>query len=838
MAQSRKGRSEKTMTDRRWLLVLVLVFATLRLCENHSLGASPSLGGVSPRGGQRGTEVTFTFSGGRLSDAKEVLFYSPGFEVKKLTAANDSSVQAVVKIAADCRLGEHAARVRTESGVSELRTFWVGALPVVAEKEPNSDFASPQKISMNTTVVGVVDYEDVDYYSVELKKGDRLSVEIEGMRLANTLFDPYVAILDSKRFELATSDDSPLLGQDGLCSIVAPADGTYLVQVRESAYQGNGACQYRLHVGSFPRPLAVVPAGGKAGEEIEVKFLGDPRGPFTQKVKLPAKVGEPFAVFAQDKEGISPSGLPFRVSDVGNAVEAEPNDSHDKATKAAFPLAYNGVIDKEGDVDWFRFTAKKGQTFDVRCHGRAVGSPLDPVVTLAYAGGAALVNSESNNRDCSFRITFPEDREYVIGVRDFLGKGGDTYSYRIEFTPVEPVATLSIPKVALYSQERQTVSVPKGGRMATLISVGRGNFGGEVTLGADKLPAGLTMNAENVAANLDVVPVVFEASPQAAVGGGLVELTARHADAKHPAIKSRFAQQVELITGGPGQSIYWTYQPDRAAIAVTEEAPFSVEIVEPKVPLVQGGSMHLKVVAKRKGNFNGAITVYPLFNPPGVSSASAVTVPANATEVLLPMNAAGNAQVRKWKTAVLAASDAGKGPVWTSSQLATIDVAAPFVVANVERGAVEQGKETDLLVKLTHLTPFEGKAKLRLMGLPFEVTTPEMEFTKDSKEVLFKITTKKTSPAGTHRNLFCQVLITRDNEPILANTGSSELRIDVPIVKTTPSPTPPPNPMVKTPPTPTPPAPPKRLTRLEKLRLEQEEREKEANKGGGTSPKK
>src|SRR5262245_41007449 len=123
------------------------------------------------------------------------------------------------------------------------------------------------------------------------------------------------------------------------------------------------------------------------------------------------------------------------------------------------------------------------------------------------------------------------------------------------------------------------------------------------------------------------------------------------------------------------------------------------------------------------------------------------------------------------------------------------------------------------------------------MGLPFEVTAPEIEFTRDSKEILFEITTDKTSPAGLHRNLFCQVLITRDNEPILASTGYSELRIDVPIVKAT-TPPPPPEPMVKTPPPPTPPTPPKRLTRLEKLRLEQEEREKEASKGGGETPKK
>src|SRR5204863_169844 len=99
----------------------------------------------------------------------------------------------------------------------------------------------------------------------ELKKGQRLSVEIEAMRLVNTFFDPYIAILDSKRFELAASDDSPLNKQDGLCSIVAPADGTYIVQVRESAFGGNGACQYRLHVGSPLDSVMVIYNAAGAG---------------------------------------------------------------------------------------------------------------------------------------------------------------------------------------------------------------------------------------------------------------------------------------------------------------------------------------------------------------------------------------------------------------------------------------------------------------------------------------------------------------------------------------------------------------------------------------------
>src|SRR5262249_58536393 len=101
--------------------------------------------------------------------------------------------------------------------------------------------AAAQKVALNVTINGVVDSEDVDYFAFEAKKGQRVSAEIEGMRLANTFFDPHVAILDAKRFELAATDDSPLLGQDAACSVVIPADGTYYVQVRERAYRGHRA---------------------------------------------------------------------------------------------------------------------------------------------------------------------------------------------------------------------------------------------------------------------------------------------------------------------------------------------------------------------------------------------------------------------------------------------------------------------------------------------------------------------------------------------------------------------------------------------------------------------
>jgi hypothetical protein len=813
---------------------LLSVVVSLCLCGSDSFAASPVLNGIAPRGVQRGTEAVLLLNGARLSDAKDLFLYQTGVTVTKLEVVNDNQLKVSLKVAPDAALGEYLARVRTASGITELRTFWVGALPIVDEKEPNNDLATAQKVALNITIHGTVENEDVDYYAFEAKKGQRVSAEIEAMRLGTTMFDPYLAILDSKRFELATADDTPLLGQDACCSVIIPADGTYYVQVRESAYGGNGACQYRLHLGNFPRPTAVTPAGGKPGEEIEVTFLGDPTGPIKQKVKLPTTVPPGrFGLFAQDTGGISPSPVPFRLSDLPNVIESEGNINHATATKAGeLPLALNGVIAKEKEVDHYGVTAKKGQVFDVHCYARRLGSPLDSVMTIsALNGGAIIANDDAIGPDSYFRWTVPADGEYVLTVTDHLGKGGVNYFYRVEFTAVRPKLSVTLPKVDLfgYSQDRQTLTVPRGNRMATMVVANRVDIGGDLTLGADGLPAGIALSADTMPAGLNAVPVVLEATPEAPVAGTLGQLTASLADPKTP-LKGGFEQSIILV-GVPNQGVYWKQEVDRAAVAVGEEVPFKVSIVEPKAPMVQNGSMNLKIVAERKNGFKGAITIYPLFNPPGVGSAASAVIPEGANETVLPMNAAPNAQARKWKTAVIATAECGKGPVWVSSQLATFEVAAPFVAFTMERSAGEQGKPTEMFCKISHTTPFEGSATVKLVGLPPKVTAPDVQMTKETKEIAFKLAVDPTSPPGQHNNVFCQVFVTHLGETVLHNVGGTQLRIDVPIP---PKPNEVAKPMVTVPPPMVKPTDPpvKRLTRLEQLRKEQEEREKAQQAGG------
>src|SRR5438105_6041675 len=100
-------------------------------------------------------------------------------------------------------------------------------------------------------------------------------------------------------------------------------------------------------------------------------------------------------------------------------------------------------------------------------------------------------------------------------VADQLGAGGSEYVYRVEVTPVQPKLLVTIPPVANNSQERQTIVVPKGNRFATLVRATRSDFGGELKMEAPDLPAGVKLSVENMAANLDVVPVVFEAAADA-----------------------------------------------------------------------------------------------------------------------------------------------------------------------------------------------------------------------------------------------------------------------------------------------------------------------------------
>lgn len=785
-----------------------------------AVAADPSLTMILPRGVQRGSEVELSFRGSRLGDAREVFFYDSGIEVVKVEPAEDGkSVKVTVNVAPDCRLGEHMAQLRCDTGVSEFRTVWIGALPETAEQEPNNDFETPQPIPLGTTVTGKVTTEDVDYFIVEANEGQRINVEVEGLRLGTAFgspFDPYIAILDQDRFELAAADDTPLVHQDGVASIVAPETGRYVVMIRDSSYRGDGNGYYRLHVGEFPRPLAVYPAGGPAGEETEVTLIGDPAGPFTQKVTPPEDPAAKFEFIPEQDGKIAPSKNPFRVSPFGNVLEVEPNNNAANATPGPeAPIAFNGVLSEEDDIDYFRFKATKGQKLRIECYARRLRTPVDPVMAVMDAKGKSLESADdSGGPDPAIDFTVPEDGEYLISVRDHLQQGGPEYVYRVEITPQVATMNLSIPRVQLYRQTRQQIVVPRGGRFGTLVNATRRNFSGEVILEPDQLPEGVELIAEPMNSSLASMPVLFEAAADAPLGGFLVDLKGYKADDRN--ISGRFSNTADLVRYR-NQEMLWTADVDRLPVAVVERLPYSIEIVEPKVPLVRDGSMNLKIVAKRDEEFTKPIKVEFPFRPPGVGTLPSVEIPEGKSEVVYPLNANDKASIATWKVFAVGLADVG-GTAVNSSQLATLEVADNFLMMSAERAAVVQGESTEVFAEVEQKTPFEGKAKAELLGLPNNVTAEPVEITKESTEIRFQVETASDSPVGRHTGPFVQITITQDGEPIVHRAASVELRIDAP------PPEPKEEPEKKAEPDKPKEKKEKPLSRLEQLRLEAKER--------------
>ncbi len=758
------------------------IFATAAFAACAFAG-SPRLASVYPSAGQRGTEAEITCSGGALADAKGLLFSAPGIECTAVSAPEAGKFMAKVRIAPDAKLGEHWFRVVTASGVSDLRLFYVTPFPLVEKvrdkDKPNERLA----VALGTTVYGRTPGENQDVFEVDLKKGQRLGVEVIGARLqTQSIYDPHLTIAKADGTVIREIDDCAFSRQDPTTSFIAPEDGKYLLTVKDATNSGPGECHYLLNIGTFPRPLAAFPAGGHTDEDLKVRLIGDAAGPSECSVKLASKPTGRFDFFPEDGQP-APQPLALRVSTFPNVLETEPNEdiAHAVATDKALPLALNGIIEKAGDVDHFKIAAKKDETFDVKVFARRLRSPLDSVLTIwNMQGGQVAANDDDGHLDSGIRWKVPADGEFVIKLEDKLGRGGAEFVYRVEIDRVQPRFTTWLPEMVQNSnQERRAIVVPKGNRYATLVRIKRWDVGGDSIVEAVDLPAGVKPFAGPMDKSVDTIPMVFEAAADAASTAKFCSLNVKLTEPpKDTVVTSAVENDLDVAENGNQRSFY-SVKENKLPIAVTDEIPVKINLVQPKVPILRNGSMNLKITVERKGDFKGAIAIALIYAPPGIGSPGTVQIPEGKDEGTITISANGDAPVRKWKICVVGSADFGKGAVWMSTGLAELEIVEPFVTGGLTRNFIDQGDEAAMTLKLDQKIPFEGKARLVLLGLPQGVTAAEREITKDDKDVKFSLKATPEAQTGQHKQLFVQFDLVKDGEP-LVNTfaGGGILRVD------------------------------------------------------------
>jgi len=794
---------------------------------------------VRPRIGQCGTSVEVRIQGISLGDPRGIVFYRPGIRAVEIRTSPEpphrrgfahggqisEEVRCTFEIDPDCPLGEHPFRLLTATELTCIGTFHVSPFPVMEEGETNNAYSNDSietatPVALNVTVCGHLgngSRPDRDLYRLTGKAGQRLSVEVESARIADqhygdSEFDLAMRILDESGRVIAANDDNPLHLQDPVASVKLPHDGAVFVEVRRSIFVPSETV-YCVHIGNHRRPLAAFPPGGPSGSRQTIRLLGDPLGESDEELQIPEARGT-FEFHGGDAQPQrAPTALKLRSSPFPNVLE---ESAAEVTGVSQYPVALNGIIDSVGDVDGYRFTARKGERRHVRVFAASLGSPIDPLIRIrpigpdGQPGPAELETDDSPVTDhdifgTSFRgggglqeaidpsvIWEPKsDGEYVLEITDPSGAGGPTGVYRIEMEPPRVVVQTLLASGTFDWTESTRVTglaIPRGNRWTVDLSLPTGQWNAipcEYELIAHGLPQGVSFVSPLIKPGTSRWPIQFVAGTSASPGGAVITLEARPVD-PNQTVETRCQQNVPFINH-PGGSAWRTVRTDRYVMGVTDPAPFSIDIEQPSVALVRGGELTVPVRITRHNGFDGAVEFRCGSVPRSITTPPPTIIPAGQNEGVLQLGAESNAPLEALPLYVIGStirddiSDfLGAGHVRVSSALVNLSVSQPYVEFAAQPESIRRGERKRLTWTVRQHTPFTGEASVKLLGLPkgVRVIEPSPTFTTAAESVAFELEATDDALLGQVTGLICEVMIPTGDQQIVQRTGQGTLRID------------------------------------------------------------
>jgi hypothetical protein len=588
--------------------------------------------------------------------------------------------------------------------VSNPRTFVVGDRPESLEAEPNGNAAQANPLAVNAVVHGRIDPADVDCFAIEGEKGQRLLFDLEAERVDSRL-DATLRLFDPSGRELVECRDT--LGADPLLDVTLPSAGRYFLKVHDVTYSGSNDHAYRLTLTDGPHLDAVVPAVARASETSMFTLIGRNLGgepvpgltidgrPLERKtVTLTApSAADPDPDWptlgyvpsqAAPRRGFeyavdSPSGRSNPVFIAVGAdpvvVEREPNDDGAHAQEVTLPCDVSASFAATGDVDVFRFRAKKGETWVFDASAERLGSPADPTfvvqkvgdkgVTTDLVAGEDTADKGGQSRfftasaDASLRWSAPEDGTYQVAVSDLYGsqRGDVRLSYRLNVRPERPDFHLFV--LPEHPEKPDSLSVRAGGRTLAYVLAWRvDGFDGPIRVEAVDLPPGVTFEPVVIPAGQSLAPVVFEASDDARpflgtarlVGrgrfgdrkgelGGMAAAMLNGPDVSHEALGGSAVWPEVFNPQVPNQQFPAPARLTRGVVLKTVgPAPLTLTARPSRKVAVPGGVVALDLSVSRREGFAEAVAV-TLPNPlPGMGNPPApVSIPKGSDSGVLAL---------------------------------------------------------------------------------------------------------------------------------------------------------------------------------------------------------
>lgn len=734
--------------------------------------APPAVDRFEPAGGQRGTTVEFVARGQRLRGVQGVLCERPGLEVVSVIADKDDTCKVTLRIAADCPLGAHPLRLWGERGIANPRTFHVGTLAEIAETREGS---APQSLTLETTVNGNLRGEEVDRYRVRVASGTRVRCEVEAMRLGVSAVDLALRVRSPDGRELAEADDTAHGHKDPWLAFVAPSDGDYELVVHRAFADDQNQGGYRLHVGTFPRPTLARPCGGTPGSETALRGLGD--GEPLDFAALTEDHGDGFArCFPTSGTGTAPTPILLRVA---GPAESTPQPDGQGRVWLEVPGAVSLAVTQSDAPAKVWFKAKKGMDLDIRVLANALGSLLDPALTLQRGDGRFVAFDDDGGgvADAYLRLQVPDDGDYQLHVRDVLRGASPLHAFRLEITPRQRSVRS---KLVVQRRQDASLTVPRGGAMGGVLQVDDFDPDAGLALFARDLPPGVSATLGPLTRGLNLVPFLLTANADAPVSAALARfaLTAKTEPLERDA---GFAQALPLVMVRNDQPI-WSSTLRRLPVATCAPAPISLQLAEIPAPLVRGGPLGVAVrVTRSKGQdgkpLGGELRLRALWTPPGVG-AGQVTVAPNAEQIVLPLDANDNATLGAFPLAVIATGGPQQDPFEVASPFTAVTVDKPWLTAQANKARAAAGTRVELVLALRSERELPDGCVAKLTGLPRGASAAPLSFSKDSKELRFVIELAKDAAVGTHRGLRVELAVPHAGAQVAHRFAAGELRVD------------------------------------------------------------
>ena len=447
-----------------------------------------------------------------------------------------------VTIARNAEPGLRELRLSTAQGLSNPILFAVGQLPESSEKQSefrtllagmtlqDAGIESELSVTIPVTINGRIMPRparqqtaqftpgEADRYRFHARRGQNLIMTVSARELMPYLadavpgwFQPTIALFDDKGTELAYDDDYRF-NPDPVLHYQIPADGDYILEIKDALYRGREDFVYRMSIGELPFVTSEFPLGGRAGTVTNVA-LGGWNLP-SNRVAMNGK-GKPPGIYTLPAAA---NRLPFAIDMLPEVTEKEPNDAVKNAQRIKLPVTVNGRIDRPGDWDVFSIQGRAGQEIVAEVLARRLGSPLDSVLKLTDAKGSQLAFNDdfddlgagllTHQADSYLRATLPATGTYYISIGDAQRKGGPEYAYRLRIGPPRPDFKLLVTPSAINGGRGMSIPI-------TVHALRRDGFSGEIAVALKDAPPGLTLSGAVVPAGQDRVRMTVTIPPAA-----------------------------------------------------------------------------------------------------------------------------------------------------------------------------------------------------------------------------------------------------------------------------------------------------------------------------------